>query len=44
MNKKDAIVQITVTQDAKEQLIKEANEKGLSLSSYIRLIINERNK
>ena len=30
--------------DLKKQLEKEAHEKGLSLNSYIRLILFERNK
>ncbi len=41
---KNSIIQFTIDEDIKRQLEKEAKEKGLSLSSYIRLIILERKR
>ena len=35
---------ISLTQTLKDELKQEANEKGLSLSAYIRMILIERNK
>lgn len=39
---KDTIIRLD--ESLKEELRKEAKEKGLSLSAYIRLILIERNK
>lgn len=41
---KSSIIQFTIDEDIKRQLEKESKQKGLSLSSYIRLIILERKK
>lgn len=35
---------LNIDQELKEQLKKEAKEKGLSLTSYIRMILLERGK
>ena len=35
---------ITITDELKEELKKEADEKGLSLNAYIRMILIERKK
>ena len=35
---------IKVSKEFKEQLEREANEKNINLSSYIRLILSERDK
>lgn len=41
---KDKVLQVSVTEQLKNKLEQEAQEKNLSLSAYIRLIISERNK
>jgi len=38
------MIHIKVDDDLKKQLINEANAKGLSLNSYIRMILIERNR
>lgn len=38
------MIHIRIEEDLKEQLEKEAKEKGLSLSAYIRMILIERGK
>lgn len=35
---------LNIDEDLKEELKKEAEEKGLSLTAYIRMILLERNK
>lgn len=35
---------LNIDEELKEQLKKEADEKGLSLTAYIRMILLERNK
>lgn len=35
---------VNIDENLKEQLRKEAKEKGLSLTAYIRMILLERNK
>lgn len=37
-------IQIPTTQEFKEQLMKEAKEKNMTLAGYIKAILNERNK
>ena len=37
-------IQIRISAELKEQLKKEAKEKGLTLSGYIKMIFAERNK
>ncbi len=44
MEKKQVFLQIPVTQEFKQQLIEDAQKKGLTLSAYVRLILIERNK
>ena len=44
MAKKEVFLQVAVPSAFKEQLIKEAEKKGLTLSAYVRLILIERNK
>lgn len=38
------MIHLTIDDELKEQLQKEAKEKGLSLNSYIRMILIERKK
>jgi hypothetical protein len=38
------LIQFWSTTDLKEALMKEAKEKGMSLSMYIRIILSERKK
>lgn len=38
------LIQIPTTQEYKEQLMKEAKEKNMTLASYIKAILNERKK
>ena len=40
--KKETVI-FTMNKDLKDQLMKEAKEKGLSMSSYIRMILINRN-
>ena len=42
--KAEKFIALKVTNSFKEQLKKEAGEKGLTLSSYIKFILAERNK
>lgn len=44
MAKKEVFLQVAVPQEFKDELIKDANKKGLTLSAYVRLILIERNK
>lgn len=44
MNNYNANLHITVTEEVKKQLEKEACEKGLTLSMYVRMILSEREK
>lgn len=44
MAKKEVFLQVAVSQDFKEQLIKDAEKKGLTLSAYVRMVLSERNK
>ena len=37
-------IQIPTTKEFKEQLVKEAKEKNMTLAGYIKMILNERNK
>ena len=39
-----SMIQFAITNEEKKQLEKEAKQKGLSLSGYVRMIILERNK
>lgn len=41
---KSSIVQFTIDIETKKILVEEAKNKNLSLSSYIKMIIAERNK
>lgn len=38
------MIYVRVSDEIKEQLKKEAEEKGLTVSSYVRMLILERNK
>jgi len=38
------MIHITIDEELKEQLIEEAKAKGLSLNSYIRMLLIERKK
>lgn len=38
------VINIRINEELKEKLKKEAKEKGLTLSSYLKAIISERNK
>ena len=38
------MIYVRVPKDLKQQLQEEADEKGLTLSAYIRMILIERNK
>ena len=42
--KAEKFIALKVTNSFKDQLKKEAEEKGLTLSSYIKFILAERNK
>lgn len=44
MKKNDANVHIVINSDLKKKLQEEAFEKGVPLSTYIRMIISERGK
>lgn len=39
MNKKEVFLQIPVSKEFKEKIKKKAEEKGLSISAYVRLLI-----
>ena len=41
---KECYIHVRINEDWKNQLKQEAKEKGLSLNSYLRLIISERKK
>ena len=41
---KECYIHVRINEDWKKQLKQEAKEKGLSLNSYLRLIISERKK
>lgn len=41
---KEEILNIKIESKFKRELEKEAKEKGLNLSSYVRMILTERNK
>lgn len=40
----EVLLQVKVSYDLREELQKEAKEKGLTLASYIRMILIERGK
>lgn len=41
---KEKVLHITVSEQLKEQLKKESEQKGLSLNAYIRMLLIERGK
>lgn len=41
---KEKILHITVSEQLKEQLKKESEQKGLSLNAYVRMLLIERGK
>ena len=41
---KEKVLHITVSEQLKEQLKKESEQKGLSLNAYVRMLLIERGK
>ncbi len=44
MKEKKELVMLAVDKSFKQELLKEAADKGLTLSAYVRMILIERNK
>ena len=44
MNKDKKLFMLALDEELKQELLKEAREKGLTLSAYIRMVLIERKK